>query len=304
MVCIYFLQFAARFNLEIFRGLQVTALSDKLLSATRRLEDMITDLKDISSTLHIITEKISTQQKLQHEDWNVLTASENWFNANHMVGFLLKEKADVTTRHPVLSLSKLPLYDCTDTHFIIKADVDSTSTDFVKGLDEVHDLDWDCEGIQLHSPVSNTVIPFSPTETDSDLSPLDTAGNTDIISSLMFSSKYSGSVSSLSSSCTYLGLYEEAMELTLELEEGFYSEDEDFFDVNREKLLNQRSSSTNISSHSIDGDVLQLSPCSPCEYKFVDIDDDMQSVSSDFYSDSLSHDLKNESTSLKNSKDS
>lgn len=284
----------------LFVLLQVTALSSQLLAATSKLEDLLLDAKDLYGALSKVADKLSTEPGLGFADLKSVRECESWLTDNHLMSLKIgSTSASSPSARLAIKDLEFHMYDqsvgpaTTITRSFDNGIQESMSSDFAQGLDDVHDFDWDCEGIQLTVPSTKYLLPATPTATSCELSPLDTAGRL-LLDSSQLSEKNCEWASFVSRCPSYIGLYEEAMEMSLELEEEFYSDDDETFDHPKQKLSRPVSLDLGLGlTGLLDGDEFKISPCTQHSYQLVKIDDDMQSVSSDFSShNSPSHGLE------------
>lgn len=254
--------------------------------ATAKLEGLLSDGKKLMSTLDEMNQRLINKQALDLKDFHTIDGAEAWLNTTHSIHFVMHTSngsPDVTLRTLKLcgtdhcTTPTMPNVCMFDAHV-----QNSMSIDFAQGLDEAHDFDWDCEGIELILPPTKYLLPLNPANTDTncELSPLDTAGN-------VMSDSCQECVSTIKRCPSYLGLYEEAMEMTLELEEEFYSDEEDLSEVS-EKIARDAHR-----QELFDADELTISTDVQHNYRLVNIEDDMISLSSSHRSiNSPAHRLK------------
>lgn len=253
--------------------LQVCNLAGKLLEVTSYLEEVSSNVRSLSSLLRMIAKKILLNGTVEGTDRQTIEMTEDLLHQN-----IFKD-----TRISALLQQLQP-----NTDSVTCDDVKSKAWqfDFEQGLDEAHDLDWDTEGMELSYSTMNSkeTVPVSfsnsfihsPVSEANKLSPLDSIGRvieeTDV--------DVEGEVG-IPKSSSYQGVYEEAMEMSLELEEGFYSDMEDNDDIVQLKLPTS-STSLHASKFSIyEMDEMKAQPTSPCNYHLVSLEDDLRSVYSD-----------------------
>lgn len=257
-------------------------MTENLLQTTTKLESMISDIRSISTAMGVVAHKLSTNEVITNTDRNNVQVSYEWISSPEIARILDIVNADFPT-----DLEKLGHADDEAEIAVNK----SFSFEFGQGLDDAHDLDWDIEGIELSASSANAIMQESNTK----LSPLDSACNFS-----EFPNPEKQEKVKLNSCSSYNGVYEEVMEMSLELEEGFYSEDEysndtglDGDDAVISYVL--RETNSNFEVYQIDDKIgLNMSPAltSHCNYQLVSIDDDMQSVDSEYSNNSPFHQVR------------
>ena len=274
--------------------LQVCQLACRLLEVTSYLEEVTCNVRSLSSVLHRIAKRLLINGSLDDQDYQMIEMSEDFLQQK-----LFKEEALAGVVEQLQKSTSEGSERLSD-----KANSQSwPDFDFEQGLDEAHDLDWDTEGMELScsttageyketttAPYSSKPYSHSPVSETSKLSPLDSIGRLIEDHSSMQSGKFKNDTadkqndSQIPKSTSYHGVYEEAMEMSLELEEGFYSDDDNEAPVIQNLQISQPSHHTSkISVYEVDE--LKTHPTSPCNYHLVSIEDDLKSM----YSTDSSH---------------
>lgn len=268
--------------------------------ATNSLELMLSNIRNVSSTLSRIAKKLSMLESLSVREEAVIILTQQWLNQEPFLA-LFNNRSFPVPPHAASHEDDFdsPSVEKQQTLMNILEASQSTLNSWTStpGLDEVHDLDWDADGLELSgsTPESiNETFVFSDSFTFaaapesykelSPVSPLRAPPHYGDVIHLASACRNRNNSSSMSFSSSYHGLYEEVMEMSLELEEEFYS-DEDDLECLLAEIKDEERPSTSQSHNTTLTDELFLPPDVPMNkynYQLVRIDDDLKSVASDF----------------------
>lgn len=240
--------------------------------------------------LNRLAKKLLVDGSLEVQDYRMIEMSEGILQQNLFRNNSLMEVVEQLQNSTNQASERIP----------DKKQSQSWDFDFEQGLDEAHDLDWDTEGMELScsttdggkeaTPVSFSSKTFShsPVSDMNKLSPLDSIGRVieETPGKSAKETTETESESQIPKSTSYQGVYEEAMEMSLELEEGFYSdleEENETLSSIRLQITKPAHYMSKISVYEVDE--LKTHTTSPCNYHLVSIDDDMRSI----YSTDSSH---------------
>lgn len=241
----------------------------------------MTFIRHVSAALTRISTRVSPAGQISSRDKSTLDLLWHNFNAEP-ISFLNDPQALGKLEELCASFSS-PLASPADALNYWPADIEC-------GLDELHELDWDTEGIEL-SPSSNSFTSPQLAVSESFASHCSV-----LYTAHMQNSGYSEADSGAYEECysPYGGTYEKEMEMSLELEDEF-SEDEELKEYKHVALTNefdQESSKTLVTDeHAIESIGEQLPVISvedgrdrfkldACNYHLVSIDEDQSSLTS------------------------
>ncbi|XP_067932834.1 uncharacterized protein [Watersipora subatra] len=199
---------------------RVYVIAETILHIAKSVEEALANITAVKEVLNQITNKLNQDQFICEEEKALLELAEHWLNEEkiQMVpsvgdepatirGLNLSQIAALGDSLVSTSTENANYSSCLDTPVITKVTVaGSTQT-----LNEGPELDWDGHGVELtesiHSTYSGATTAFA--------NPYTICSNmeADDISEII-----------VPKSCSYDGIYEEEMEFTLEVEEGFYSD--------------------------------------------------------------------------------
>lgn len=205
---------------------QVYNLARTILGITRTVEAALINIKTVSAMLNRISDKLKMEGLLDKEEQDLLELTETWLNKETTKTNGIARYLNYTdSPFDKTSASVIPT-DATikEGSRLVSARNSITCMQTGDNLDDEGDeLDWDGNGVELsesfHSKYS------SCPKTSSFMDPF--------ASGFMLSSGSDRSDTTISrpsvimavtKSCSYEGIYEEEMEMTLEFEEGFYSD--------------------------------------------------------------------------------
>lgn len=229
-----------RTNQDIKR--QVYLIAETILGIAKGVEEALVNITAVRGVLSRITHKLNQQEFICEEEKALLSLTEQWLNEEnirtkqvngHGIGqvnlsqisalgnsFLSAASTEQTSGSPICTPSINKRFS-----------VGSTQT-----LNEGEELDWDGNGVELaesfHSAYSGAT-----TRTAFSKNPYDLCTLTNLLDS--DESGGNSGDDGVTKTSSYQGIYEEEMEFTLEVEEGFYSDS---------------------SSHAFDDDICDFSP--------------------------------------------
>ena len=198
---------------------QVYVIAETILRIAKSVEEALVNITAVKEVLNQITYKLNQDEFICDEEQALLELAEHWLHDEKLQSRVSINAAEIKTlnlgqiaslSNPFLSVSmeNAACGSCNGAANRTKQfSVGSTQT-----LNEGQELDWDGNGVELadsiHSAYSGAATAFKDPYT--------------LCSATVESTKCEDKVVPKSSS--YNGIYEEEMEFTLEVEEGFYSD--------------------------------------------------------------------------------
>lgn len=205
---------------------QVYLIAETILGIAQGVEEALVNITAVRGVLNRITHKLGQQQFISDEERALLSLTEQWLQEEK-----IRAKPGNGQSLGQVNLSQI---SALGSSFLSSAQTDQTSCSHLstptlskrfsagstQTLNEGEELDWDGNGVELtesfHSTYSGATAKTAFSKNPYDLcnlpSLLDSDGSTE------------GSDKQIAKSSSYQGMYEEEMEFTLEVEEGFYSD--------------------------------------------------------------------------------
>ena len=222
---------------------QVYLIAETILGIAKGVEEALVNITAVRGVLSRITHKLNQQEFICEEERALLALTEQWLNEEK-----IRSKQD-NGGHQSIGQVNLSQISALGSSFLSAATTEHTSCSHLstpsinkrfsvgstQTLNEGEELVWDGNGVELtesfHSAYSGAT-----TRTAFSRNPFELCKLTNLLDSDESSGNSAEGVKKTSS---YQGIYEEEMEFTLEVEEGFYSDS---------------------SSHAFDDDVCDFSP--------------------------------------------
>ena len=201
---------------------RVCKLAESILVATRNVEEALTNIKTITSLLNRVTAKLKTRRAICDEEQALLKLTELWLREENSRSpeFPFHSRPDVfLTLQTIVSNEQdrvsihegatepLPVHDSQ----LLAASLSSIP----EVVNDGEELDWDGSGVELTDSIHSNCALNLITSMH-----IDSHDNSTRSRSSTSSLIEAGVVKSVS----YHDIYEDEMEMTLELEEGFYSD--------------------------------------------------------------------------------
>ena len=256
---------------------------------------MLAKIRGIAASLNHLATRLSETGHLSPKDEAVILLTDSMLRQEPFLSLFVSDTSLSELSPNLVKISLSSAKRSNDSDFSeneICGDklIQSWSSGLERGLDEAYDLDWDSEGIELSG---SSYLSFPDLlMSDNPYAIAFTSDNRygrDADDKL--SDKHSLAVSRETTPCcsstpSYQGMYETFMEMSLEQEEGFYS-DEDESNQNVDIMKHDETVSVSVipmTTHSRDGQTHpQAEPVMVRDsvYRLIDIGDDANSLSSD-----------------------
>lgn len=209
---------------------QLCKLAGTILKFTRTVEAALMNMRTVAAMIARISDKMNSERLLSDEERSLLELTEAWLNSelNRTNGLIQCAKfTELPNFQLAMKTESTPTADpltkeCRSKS--IHSSVTSMQTsDVAEG--DCDELDWDSNGVELSESFHSNSATCA--NTSSFLEPFSSSFVINSSSSDTTVSKPPASVTPplmVAESCSYEGIYEEEMEMTLEFEEGFYSD--------------------------------------------------------------------------------